>query len=730
MRMISSTLGLFCFIVGSYPFRLEPPTQSGTVFRDSIIMTIRFRKKINLPFKSGASAKSKRVFSGLWLPLLLGVITFVIYAPSLRSDFVSDAHKEIIEEGFVTSLSNLPKIISLKVLSMHLMLSDRPGEMLYLMLNAALWGKNPFGYHLSSILLHAINAVLLFMLLRRLALSEMKVASSGSMTVQLALAVAMLLFALHPIATESVAEVSFSSSLLIVTFTLLGLIAATAFHPADGRRRLMAGTAGILCAFAAVLTKESGIAVPFVFAVYWFLFRRDEARGPWFLFLAATVAATVAVMGAIFFFSVSEQMHLDYLGGSFGHVLLIQPRLWVFMMGQVLWPNRLVADYTMVDMNLPSTPWAMAILIVVLVLQAALACRSKIGALGVAIWWLGLATVSNFVPMFCFLADRFYYLPLAGAAMQVAAVLLMLLRLRWAYNLALFAIWAVVPILVCLTVEREAAFSSDAALWADTLLKSPHSYLAHYSRGVALIRQGRLNEAAAELGQAATDDTNSSTWVCRGLIAQCQGHPDQAVTEFQRALAINPRNSEAHENLGTSLCLEGRYDEGIKQFQEAVSIDPDDASAYTNLGLALEQKGQDKSAIEQLRTALAIDPTSVQAHYELGNVLARKGQANLAAEQFLDVLQIKPDHAEARINLGVVYLHQGDFDRAIHQFEQALQLHPDSAEIHNDVGIVLAQKGEMAQAIAQFREALRLNPGFDSAQINLMKAQATIKAPF
>jgi Tfp pilus assembly protein PilF len=689
-------------------------------------MAKKSRRNASLPLQQNPAPSAIRwIFSRSWLPWLLAAVTFLVYIPSLHSDFISDARKEIIDEGFVTSLSNLPTVVSLKVLRMHLMLSDRPGEMLYLMLNATLWGKNPFGYHLSSIVLHAGSVALLLMLLRRLAEAEMESAGTGSWKIQLALVAATLVFALHPIATESVAEVSFSSSLLVTFFTLLGLLAATAFRPDDRKKALLAGIVGTLCAFGATLTKESGIAVALLLVVYWFFFRRREAKRPWFVFLGAALAVTAAVVGTIFLFVASHQLDLDYLGGSFGQVFLIQPRLWIFMMGQVLWPTRLVADYTLVDMNLLSTPCALVVLAVVVALQVWLACHSRIGALGVATWWLGLATVSNFIPLYCFLADRFYYLPLAGAAMQLSAVFLLLLRSRRAYGLAVGAVLAAVPFLAGLTITRQAAFASEDALWTDTLKKSPHSYLARYSRGVNFIRQGRLEEAAEELDQAVANDTKDSTaYVCMGLIAQCRGEPEEAIARFQTALTLNPRNSEAHGDLGVALCQQSRFDEGIEQFQEALALDPDDDSVHADLGLAFAQTGRPELAVEQLRDALQVDPHSVQAHYALGNVLAQTGQPGLAAEQFRAVLQINPNHVEATTNLGVIDMHQGHFDQAIFQFQRALKLRPGSADIHDDLGVALAQKGDTAGAIAQFQEALRLKPGFESAQANLARAQA------
>ena len=232
---------------------------------------------------------------GIWIPLLLAVATFLIYWPSLQSDFVYDARLEILDEGFITSPANLPSVLSFKVLGMDLILGSRPGQLLYLMLIAAFSGKEPFGYHLCSNLLHAANVALLFVLLRRLMMKELPgLIGNGSLKIQLAAAAVALIFAVHPVAVESVAEVSYSSSLLVTLFTLLALLAATAFHAENFRSAMWAGGAAALCSFAAVTCKESGIAVPLALIVYWYVFRRSEARGPWLLFLGAAVAITVA----------------------------------------------------------------------------------------------------------------------------------------------------------------------------------------------------------------------------------------------------------------------------------------------------------------------------------------------------------------------------------------------------------------------------------------------------
>ena len=431
-------------------------------------MAKRSRKR-NAPSRDAGStalrekAKQAGTFFGLTLPecgiaLLLALVAFVVYWPSLASGLVYDAKLEIEQEGFITDSSNLPAVLSLKVLGMHLMLADRPGQLLYMMLIAASWGKDPFGYHLCSNLLHAANVALLFILLLRLTKNEFPDwLPAIHRRMLIAISAVVLIFAVHPISTEAIAAVNYSSDLLVAFFTLLGLLAATAFRPENRSSAPWIGTMGALCALASVMCKESGVATCALLAVYWFLYRRAESKRPWFLFLGATTGLTIAFLTARFLFQAPSNAHpLSFLGGSFGQMLQVQPRFWVFMMGKLIWPVHFSADYTVENVAGLSTLVALVILVGVVALQGWLATRSRIGALGVAIYWLGLATVSNLIPLDRPLADRFYYVPLAGISMQLLAMLLMARDKPRVLGIVVTCCFFVAVPLTGLTWQREA----------------------------------------------------------------------------------------------------------------------------------------------------------------------------------------------------------------------------------------------------------------------------------
>lgn len=660
-------------------------------------MAKRSRKKKARPPHPSSPARGRQAWlARIWEPVLLALLAFLVYLPSLHSDFVYDARVEILKEGFITSLSNLPAVLSLQVLGMpHLMLGPRPGQLLYLMLIAGVCGKEPFGYHLCSNLLHAVNVALLFILLRRLMAVEMPQASrSDWLKARLAAVTVTLLFALHPLAVESVSEVSFSSSLLVTFFTLLALLVATKFPSGSPRAVMVTGIAGTFLAFAAVASKESGIAAALLLIVYWFLFRRREARKPWLLFLGAAATVTGLFLAARFLCAPGEQDPLTYVGGSFLQAMKIQPQLWVFMMGKIVWPMQLSVDYTVENVSVIYLPLAWGILLAVVGLQAALACRSRLGAFGMAVYWLGLAAVSNLLPLYRPVADRFYYLPLAGVAMQLLALLLMMLKWRWGFWPVLTLLLGLLFPLTLLTQARQAVFANEILLWGDTVKVSPYSSLARSNLGVVLLQAGEVHESIEQDRKALEIDPRLAdvhTNLGNGLMRI--GQTAEAVSHFQKALEIDPKYVEAYNSLGIVFSKKGEFAEAIDQFQKGLKVSTSYDDVHTNLALALLQTGKVDDAIEHFLVAEKMDSSVNTVHYGLGLALTQKGQLDDAIEEFQEALRIDPNIADVHTGLGVALLRKGEKDLAIEHFQRALQLNPGDAEARNHLAQARAQPG-------------------------------------
>ena len=586
----------------------------------------------------------------LALPLLVAAIAFLAYWPSLGNDFIYDGALEI-KEGFFTNIANLPDVLTLKVLHMKLLLADRPGQLLYLMLLASVFGTNPFGYHICSNLLHAANAALVVVLLRRF--SAMK-AGDGLKT-NLALLAAVLIFVLHPMAVEPVSAINFSSDLLATFFTLLGLFAASSFDPVHHPRQAkLYGIAAVVCSFAAICSKESGFACCLLLIVYWFIYRRHEVRKPWYYVLGGSVLVTAGFLVArgVLALPPPNPEGLGYPHGTIFGLAIEQPRLWVFMMGKIIWPATLSGDYRLPDIADLSAAVAIPILLVVLLGQLWLALRSNVAAMGVAIFWFGLATVSNLVPLYRPLADRFYYMPMAGLSAQIFALLLMAAKSREGFWAALAPFYLALLPLTALTLARQQVFANDLTFWSDTAAATPSSWTAHYNLAGIYAQKNNVPAAISEYQLAlALAPGDPGTMINLAEAYALKGDRDEEIPLLQKALTINPASAEGHNDFGDALTSKARIDEAVAQYREAIRLKPDYAEAYNNLGIAEVNLNQVDNAIRDFKMSLKVKPDYAQAHSNLGIALVKKGQMQNAIDEFRAAAKLSPNDANVQANL-------------------------------------------------------------------------------
>ncbi len=343
---------------------------------------------------------------------------------------------------------------------------------------------------------------------------------------------------------------------------------------------------------------------------------------------------------------------VKYLGGSLPHAIWLQPELWVFMIGKLFWPVRLSADYTLDDLGGLTPLLAWVILIVVLVLQAGLAMRSRIGAVGVAMFWLGLLTVSNFMPLYRVMADRFYYLPLAGFSLQLLALLLPALKSRLGFWLAVAPLFLAAFPLALLSVDREKVFATEQSLWADTVQASPQSSQAHNGLGTSLSHHGFSGEAVAEYDKALKIEPDSfEAHYNLGVELLHQKRLDEAETEFRRTLELNPNKSKAAFNLAIVLVAKGQVDEAVSEYRRAVQINPWFAGAHNNLGILLAEKGDLDAGLAEFEKAVQLDPSFADAHNNLGSALMQRREMGPAILHFQEAARLDPGNGLYRGNL-------------------------------------------------------------------------------
>ncbi len=308
--------------------------------------------------------------------------------------------------------------------------------------------------------------------------------------------------------------------------------------------------------------------------------------------------------------------------------------------------------------------------------------RRNSGGFAAAAFLLLLAPTSSIVPVAEQpIAENRMYLPLAVlvSSLVIAAHARMG---RWAP----VAVAMAAPALVFATVARNADYHSETGLWRDTVRKRPENPRAQYNCGVALLDAGK---------------------------------PAEAVSYFEAAIALDPREAKYHHSLGNAWLDQDRVEEALPHFAEAIRRQPGYARAWYNYGRALFRRGDASGATERFERARQLDPGLAVAHSSLGNVYFQQDKPERALPHYREALRLDPALVEAHYNAGSACFELGRLDEAIVHFAEAIRLKPDDVEARNHYGSALLTAGRRAEAIAQFEEALRLKPDYADARSNL-----------
>src|SRR2546422_515638 len=629
-----------------------------------------------------------------WLvPALIALVTFAAFLPALQNQFVTwDDHENFLDN---------PHYRGLAWSHLRWMWTTHRGHYIPLTwmtfgLDYLLWGLNPVGYHLTSLLLHTANAVVFFFLVRRILTLALPSPSERGHALVVSAVFAALVFAIHPLRVESVAWVTERRDVLSGLFYLVTILMYLRACEGGARSRgwYWLSVAVFVCA---LLSKSMVVNLPVVLLILdvYPLRRLGGALGWWseparriyvekipFVLLAAAASA-IAVMAQS---SVHAAISLAQLS--------VAGRLAISTYGLSFYLWKMVAPVNLSPLyELPPTvnPWAPPFIVsygvVVAITAIVLAFRRRVPGL-LAAWVAYVVVLLPVLGIFQsgpqIAADRYTYLASLGWAILVSAGVLS----HWRRRPFLFTGLAACVLfgLGILTWNQVQVWRDSEKLWTHALATYPKSSIAENNLGNVRADQSKLAEA---------------------------------IEHYRQALDIDPEHASAHYNLGNVLAQQGKLAEASEHHRQALRLKPDYADAHNNLGNVLAQQGKLAEASEQYQRALQIRPDDADAHNNLGNALAQQGKLSEAVDHYRQALKIKPDFAKAASNLGSALAQQGKLSEAVEHYRRALQIKPDFAEALNDLGNALARQGQLAGAIDHYRQALKIKPDFAKTASNM-----------
>lgn len=607
----------------------------------------------------------------------LAALVILLYLPALSNDFVNWDDDLLVTDNPVVSASDgLRRIWSTTELPKEF--PNYPLTFTSLWIEYRLWAAYPTGYHLTNIILHALNAILVLLLMRALGTSQRVAVLTAA------------LFACHPMQVESVAWVAERKNVLS-TFFCLGALLAYLRHRTSGAWSWYG--VSLLAFLCALLSKTSTVVLPLLILL------ADRWRtGRWSVGALLRIVPMVglAVVAATITMAI-ERYPLSVALPA--RPLLAATCLW-FYAGKLLAPLHLLPIYPRWNVSAAHIRWWLPLI----GLLAAVVCirrwvvdwRTR---WGLAFFACALLPVLGFRPFgfneHSYVADRHIYLASIGFFLAVAIALGGLFRSVGRRAATLLVCLPVLGLSV-LTWRQLHVWRDSVSLWTHAVAGNPRSWAAHNNLGLALIDRGRLDEAARHL---------------------------------HAALDIWPGYPEAHNNLAMVAYRQGDFGMAERECQQAIRLRPDSAVYRKNLGLALAAQEQFTAAETAYRRALDLAPAEAGFHYLLGEVLVDQGRLHDAIPEFIRALQLRPDMLEARNQLGRTLLAVDRAGEAAAAFEEAVRLRPDWAEVRYNLSLALQRLGHVDEAAQQLDAALTIQPDFAPAREALAAMRGVTTSP-
>ena len=567
-------------------------------------------------------------------------------------------------------------------------------------------GLDPWGYHFTSLIMHACCAVAIYAL--AIGLLPKFLPNVPPRRLALASALGVAAFIIHPMRTEPVAWVSSQSYLPCAILTILSVIAYLRSREAEGRSRVAWYVGSISLFIGALGAKAVPMALPFVLLILDFaalrrfdhvnsrrreLLKAVVEKSPYFLigiaFALAAVWARSTDESLATLSTVGIPTRLAHMCYSLGFYAI-----------RMIAPFQLHACYPMHSWLSWSDP------------RLVMSSIGFVAVVAFAIWqwkprpWIGTVLACYFVILLpnsglvrnttVLTADRYGYLSTIPLFLALAGGLATLgewLRRRSVpFVIPVTLTCGVLTCLVIMSRQQARTWHDSVSLWTQSVAAETTDDPYHHSRlGRALIEANRIAEAELEL---------------------------------KRAVAIDPDFAMSQGKLGLALLSLGRPDEAAIHLTKAISLAPRYAEARVNLGYILAQRGQLEAAESEFAEAARIVPNLAKTHANLGAVRVQQEKFAQAASAFRDQIQLEPTEPEAHANLGYALINLKQFAEAANEYTNAVELNPDNAGAHHNLGHCLASLRRYDEAERHYREALRLDPQLDASRHGLSELLA------
>ena len=609
----------------------------------------------------------------------------------------------------------------------------------------AIWGLNPVGHHLTSIIFHGLNTFLVVNLTIRLVNYAKTKTDVNIENIRhfynspiIAGVITGLLFGLHPIHVESVAWVAERKDVLYAFFFLLSLLSYLKYIPSQKQEstghsspitRHQWYSLCLLFFILSLMSKPMAVTLPFILIILdiYPLGRLD-------LKSAFTSQYKVSIEKIPFLSLSLVSSVITILAQKSGEAMAsseIHPLIERFLVGIRALCFYLIKMFRPIDLA-PLYPYPAKVSFftieytgsVILVLSITVFCiyswkKQKIWPAAWAYYLVTLLPVLGIVMVGeQAAADRYTYLPSLGPFLLIGVGLAQLIEksIHRKHNTifrklsAIILMTTILLLLSNLTIKQTRIWRDSMTLWNSELRIFPDSaYKAFCNRGKAFADSGNYQKAMEDYEKAIKlNPFRPWAYVNRGIINKKLGNYQKAIEDYNMAIMIMPKYKTAYITRGTVHEASGNYQKAIEDYDMAIKSDPKDADAYYNRGISYGSLGNYQQALTDFTTAIKLNPRYATAYNNRGVFYSVSGNYRQSIEDFNSAIKLQPGYAEAYYNRGISYKNIGSYQKAIQDFTVTIRLNPQHTKAYNSRGNIYLKSGNYQNALRDFQTAARL----------------------
>ncbi len=661
-------------------------------------------KKVTTPGKS-MSLRAK-------LCLLLAVVSLLVYGNTLRNGYVLDDAVVTIKNSIVTQgFKGIPELmVTPRMKGVGYFKNDnyRPLTLSMFAAEYEIFGPNPAAGHFFNILFFAGSVVLLFLFIDKL--FERKKMAVAFITA--------LLFALHPIHTEVVANIKSRDEICCFFFAFASINLYMNYMEKGKMWQLLAG---VLLMFLSFLSKETVITFLFIVPLVFFLYRNDDKKKAIFILVGAGVAAAVylIIRNRVLSEYDTSTTAIEFIDNSLAKAPNMMVRLGTAMLVMGWYLKLLVLPYPLnCDYAYDTIPFVgfgdIRVIVTTLIylalgvfaLYRLVKGRKDPWAFAILFFMATISLLSNLIFLTgSQMGERFLYFASVGFCLAIALAIE-----KWilksdssmeALNKNKLAIGILLPVALIysgLTFARNNDWKSNYELYKTDQPKSPNDCRLYFYLGDEMVENMYNEEKDPEKQKQILKD---------------------GIALMNKAIQIYPQYTDVYTELGKAHLMLNEYDSAIYNFKIAISQSPYQSIAANNLGTTYMRMGKYLEAIDAYKLALSINPGFPAAFFNIGCCYIQVQQLDSAVSNLNKALSLDPNYLAAYMQMGVAYYYMNKPAEAEQYIKKALSADPNNVDALNTLGAIYQKMQRYSEAIQLLQKAISINPNYVNAYSNL-----------